>query len=209
MFFVYPLFSLKARVQELEEALAVKDRHCRHIAAVLQTKNEEWKRIKLKLQVSKQRTSDSADFLESAVCANDTPSSSDTMYNTASEDIIDKNRSTATTHKTTEAIHIHNTNDCYLDEESTQLPPAKSHNQPDASLSPLPSQSQTQSPYLDALIDLISDHSDSEKENAVKEQEQKKKFSTTFMDQSKRKSHARGCECCDKVQHLCSCALTL
>lgn len=162
---------LKERVALLTSGLNEKDRQCRHLMDLLHSKNTEWKRIKSELMQRRSTNSDSV--VKTATAQTD-------ISVVIDDDRDDKDK------------------DKYKDEneekeDSTQLP---------AKLTDLPPRnSQTQS-NLDALVSLISE-TESEPDPQLSPAP-KYDLVTSFAEydggKKKRKSHARGCACCEKVK---------
>lgn len=187
--------SLREQVSQLTEALQVKDKQCRHIAAVLHEKNSEWKRIKEKLTGNKRGISES---LKNG-------SIPESVKDEITDIIKNENTKIKKSMEGVEDIKENNTNvnanitvtGTSLD-DSTQLPSQRSP-------------SQSPSNHLDTLIDLITDASDTEEEHEQEQQPVHDSNHRTFQEISsrqlqpqmvegrKRKSHARGCACCEKV----------
>ena len=181
--------------------LQEKDDQCRHIATVLQTKNAEWKSIKMKLTARKQRNKRVSGAAEGE----------DEVEVVIEQGEGEENRERDRQHiivQPTQSTQNLQPDESYSEllDECTQLP-----TKPPSPRTPIPhppiQTAETQS-HLDALIDLISDGDETED---VEPTPQKEKENTTrsninssfTMESSKiqkRKSHARGCSCCDKVQ---------
>jgi hypothetical protein len=174
---------LKGQVNNLTKLLKEKDEQCRHIAAVLHTKNAEWKRIKLKLAENKKQKSYNFDDVEVII------------EREAREDEENKDRNEGRNYNRDISHNNLNTTFDDTNNDFTQLPP------------PHPSQSkslETQS-NLEALIDLISEEEEEKygdyTANYIEPLPTSRSNSFTIESSKiqKRKSHARGCSCCDKV----------
>ena len=165
--------------------------HCRHIATVLKSKNAEWKRIKETLTSSRQR---SRQEIESVEINKDTINASYVTYDSC------------------------DTCDTYdACDDSTQLPVNQERlTSPSPSSTPVQTTTtfqDTRQSHLDTLVSLISDDSEFDEEEtegvvicADKEKENGDivlaASVSVFGDHripQKRKSHSRGCPCCDKV----------
>lgn len=174
----------------MTKLLKEKDEQCRHIATVLQTKNAEWKRIKLKLAENKKQKSGVINRVSVDDSINDNVNDDiEIVIEKEGKENIRENR-VAVNPKVDSYNNNSNNDDC------TQLPP------PPQSPRKLQSQAETQS-NLDALIDLISDSEGDETTDDIDPPPISRNSSFTFEAPriQKRKSHARGCSCCDKVQN--------
>lgn len=170
----------------LTAAMNEKDRQCRHLMNLLHTKNTEWKRIKSELM---QRRS-GATFK----VAGDAKTAEDL-------DVLDTMEAKSFM-KSVGTVDEDSLNDCTQLPSHAPLPRHVQLSSPPSHLSPQSSHSQTQS-NLDALFSLISDpDSDPEIEN-ISPGPAANRSSLAGFDSGgkrKRKSHARGCVCCDKVK---------
>lgn len=173
----------------MTKLLQEKDEQCRHIATVLQTKNAEWKRIKLKLAENKKQKSGDIDKVSVNEGVNES-------VNDDIEIVIEQEgKENKIYHGAIDIPRVDSYNN--NNDDCTQLPPPLSPRK-------LQPQAETQS-NLDALIDLISD-SDGDGDETTDDIDPppiSRTSSFTFEAPriQKRKSHARGCSCCDKVQN--------
>lgn len=167
----------------MTKLLQEKDEQCRHIATVLQTKNAEWKRIKLKLAENKKQKSGDINKVNVNESVNDDIEiviEQEGKENKIDNGAIDIPR-----------VDSYNNND--NNDDCTQLPPPLSPRK-------LQPQAETQS-NLDALIDLISDSDETTDDIDPPPISRTSSFTFEAPRIQKRKSHARGCSCCDKVQN--------
>lgn len=178
----FPFFSnsfrLKEEVRSLQIILKEKNEDYKRLAAILKDQTEHWKKVTAKLMANRKTNTSSGNRKQ-----------------------IDEIESIE--------IEKQNVKSSISDDESTQLPQNKTiENQKFTDI-----QTQTQSPpkhqqeetqsHLDTLISLISgssdtdlDHDESKENTSVQSA-----VSVPFDYQPrKRKSHSRGCPCCDKVK---------
>lgn len=174
--FIY--FRLKAEVESLRAALKEKDEHCGRLAAILKTQAAEWKRIKDKLANGRRKGDESVSAAGSAgeYCETKEQDTQQAQTEDNNEPESQDDMTQLPTHS-----HSHNHN--------------QSHNQSIQSTQSPPTEPDSQS-HLDLLISLVSSDSS---EDETDENKQISRDLEYFQGPKKRKSHSRGCPCCDKV----------
>lgn len=187
-----------------------KDEQCRHIASVLHAKNAEWKQIKRKLSSAKKQNESFEGGAEGdieVIIMNSEKNNCEQSDKMDSENIIcvqnmnDCVQSGTVKYVDSDTVKngdntVSNTDNSIADDGLTQSPPTYDD------CTQLPVQSTETQSHLDALIDLITDAEDTDLDTVVASNKENHRRSLSAMDTAKiqkRKSHSRGCACCDKV----------